>query len=159
MDAQTIVYALVNFAHDLFTAIWVGGLLVFALTVIPSARSALGAGPQTRKLMDTLQKRQSWLALVSMAGLVLTGLLQARRAADFAGLFSWANPYSAVLSLKHLLFVGMVAIALIRRFALRTSEDQPNPKGEKTKAILLYVNAGLGVLVLLLSGFNAALAG
>jgi len=74
MDTKTIVYALMTFLHDLFTAAWVGGLIVITITVVPSAKQALGMGWQTKKMMDTIQKRQSLLVYVSILGLIVTGL-------------------------------------------------------------------------------------
>ncbi len=49
MSAQTIIFALVTFLHDLFTAVWIGGLITLGLTVMPSVKKVLGKGPQTKK--------------------------------------------------------------------------------------------------------------
>ena len=71
MSAQTIVFGLVTFLHDLFTAVWIGGLIALGLTVMPSVKKVLGKGPQTKKLMDAIQKRHSVWVYVSLVGLVL----------------------------------------------------------------------------------------
>ncbi len=118
MPTKTIVFALITFLHDLFTAVWIGGLITLGLTVLPSVKKVLGKGPQTKKLMDTIQKRHSVWVYVSMIGLVLTGLLQANRSPAFQGLFSFGNTYSTVLTIKHILVVAMIAIALYRSLVL-----------------------------------------
>ena len=158
MPTQTIVFALITFLHDLFTAVWIGGLITLGLTVLPSVKKVLGKGPQTKKLMDTIQKRNSVLIYVSMIGLVLTGLLQANRSPAFQGLFSFGNAYSTVLTIKHILVVAMIAIALYRSLVLGRKKGVSAPSQEKLKASLLMVNIVLGVAILLLSGFTAALS-
>jgi len=158
MPTQTIVFALITFLHDLFTAVWIGGLITLGLTVLPSVKKVLGKGPQTKKLMDTIQKRNSVLVYVSMIGLVLTGMLQANRSPAFQGLFSFGNTYSSLLTIKHILGVAMIAIALYRSLMLGRKKGVFTPSQERLKARLLLVNIVLGVAILLLSGFSAALS-
>jgi uncharacterized membrane protein len=153
MPKQT-VFALVTFLHDLFTAVWVGGLITLGIAVLPAARTALGAGPDTQKLMTAIQKRLSVLVYVSILGLWVTGLLLSRRAPAFQGLFRAGNAYSAVLAAKHVLVALMVAIALLRSLALKGAQKQV-----KLKMALLMLNMALGIGALLLSGFSAVLAG
>lgn len=158
MPTQQLVFALVTFLHDLFTAVWIGGLITLGVTVLPSARKVLGMGPQTKKLMDTIQRRLSVLVYVSIVGLVLTGLLLSNRSPAFQGLFRFSNAYSTVLSLKHVLVLAMIAVALIRSLALGRQRGPSTPSQEKLSAGLLFLNIALGVGVLLLSGFSAALS-
>jgi putative copper export protein len=115
-------------------------------------------GPQTKQLMDTIQKRLSVLVYVSIVGLLLTGLLQANRNPAFQGLFSFGNTYSMVLSLKHILVLAMIAVALIRSLVLGRQSGPSTPSQEKMKVGLLFLNIALGIGVLLLSGFSAALS-
>jgi putative copper export protein len=157
MPTEQIVFAIVTFLHDLFTAVWVGGMITLGITVLPSAKKVLGMGPQTKKLMDAIQKRLSVLVYVSIVGLVLTGLLQANRSPAFQGLFSFGNPYSTVLALKHILVLVMIAVALYRSLALGRRSGPSTPSQEKLSAGLLFLNIVLGVTVLLLSGFSTAL--
>jgi putative copper export protein len=158
MPAKQIVFAVITFLHDLFTAVWVGGLITLGITVLPSAKKVLGMGPQTKKLMDAIQKRLSVLVYVSIVGLVLTGFLQANRSQAFQGLFSFGNPYSTVLTLKHILVLAMIAVALYRSLVLGRRSGPSTPSQEKLSAGLLFLNIVLGVAVLLLSGFSTALA-
>jgi uncharacterized membrane protein len=154
--SKQIVFAIVTFLHDLFTAVWIGGLITLGITVLPSARKVLGTGPQTKKLMDDIQKRLSVLVYVSIVGLVLTGMLQANRNPSFQGLFSFANVYSTTLALKHLLVVAMIAVMLYRSLVLGRRSGPLTPSQEKLSAGLLFLNILLGVGVLLLTGFSVA---
>jgi putative copper export protein len=40
--AQQIVFALITFLHDLFTAAWIGGLITLGLSVWPAPRKTRG---------------------------------------------------------------------------------------------------------------------
>ena len=155
MPTKIIVSGLVTFFHDLFTAAWIGGLISLGFSVMPSVKKVLGKDPQTKKVMDEIQKRHKGLVFASIIGLVLTGLLQANRSTAYMGLFSFGNAYSAVLTVKHILVLVMIAIALYRSLALASTST---PNQEKLKKVLMMLNIVFGVLILLLSGFDAALS-
>jgi uncharacterized membrane protein len=152
------MFAIVVFLHDLFTAVWIGGLITLGIVVLPSAKKVLGMGPQTMELMNAIQKRLSVLVYVSIVGLVLTGVVLANRSSAFQGLFMFGNTYSVVLSLKHILVLVMIAVALVRSLVLGRRSGSPTPSQEKIKAGLLFLNIALGIGVLLLSGFVTALS-
>ncbi len=155
MSAQAL--AIVSFLHDLFAATWIGGMIAVGLSFRPAAVHVLGQTPQTKKLLSTMQKRQSTLAYISMVGLAITGALMARQNPNFLGMFHFGNPYATALSIKHLLVIAMIAIALVRTLVL--AKGKSTPQRNKLSAQLLYLNIALGVIVLLLSGFCTALAG
>lgn len=87
-----------------------------------------------------------------------TGLLQANRSPAFEGLFSFDNAYSTVLAIKHILVVAMIAIVLYRSLVLGRKKGVSTPSQEKLKVSLLMVNIVLGIAILLLSGYTAALS-
>ncbi len=152
---KQIVFPVVLFLHNLFTVVWVGGLFTLSVTLMPAAKEALGMGPQMKRLMDVVQRRLSVWVYVSMVGLVLTGLLMSNRSPAFQGLFRFVNTYSTLLSVKHMLTLAMIAIALVRNWSLGPGRSL-TAKQERLKALLLFVNAGLGVVVLLLSALCTA---
>jgi len=155
MATQTIALAMITFLHDLFTAAWIGGLITLGLTVMPATKKILGKTPETKKVMDLIQKRHSVIVYTSIIGLTLTGLLQANRSSLFLGLFSFGNTYSAVLTIKHVLVIAMIIIALYRSLALAKTSS---PAQEKLKKILMLLNIIFGISILLLSGFATALS-
>jgi putative copper export protein len=158
LDSQIIVLTLVTFLHDLFTAIWIGGLITIGITTLPSARQILGKSPQTKQLMEAVQKRHSPLVYISIVGLAVTDMLLSRRAPEFGGLLSFANAYSSWLSVKHILVAIMVAVALLRSLGVGRKGAALSPVEEKKSALLLFVNVFLGIAVLLVSALLAALA-
>lgn len=155
MPTKTIIFGLITFLHDLFTAAWIGGLITLGFSVMPSVKKVLEKGPQVKKVMEEVQKRHKVLVYTSIIGLILTGLLQANRSDAYLGLFSFGNAYSAVMAIKHILVLAMVAIALYRGLALAKIST---PKQEKLKKVLMMSNIVFGIIVLLLSGFAAALS-
>jgi putative copper export protein len=148
---------LIVFLHDLFTAVWIGGLIAIGLTALPAARKALGKGPQMKQLMDNIVKRQSVLVYISVAALTITGLIQAKTGGEFGGLFSFNNLYSTLLSLKHVIMLLMVAIALTRSLILGKPSVSKSLRVERLSAFLIYSNMVLGVAVLLLSALLATI--
>ncbi|MHB1294798.1 MAG: CopD family protein [Anaerolineae bacterium] len=150
---REIIATLIVVLHDLFTAAWVGGLLALGLAVMPAARDMLGMGPGLKKLMDAIQRRLRVLVYVSIVGLWVTGMLLARRTTGDVGLFSFASPYTALLSIKHLLVLAMVVVALMRSIALPRREAAMGPRGQKVGAALLYLNMVLGIAVVAVTGF------
>ena len=151
-----IVFAIVVFLHDLFTAVWIGGLITLGLTVLPSARQVLGKGPQMKKLLDAVQKRLSVLIYISIVGLIITGILQANRNPAFEGLFHFGSAYATALSLKHIVVVLMIGIALFRSLVLGRRPAPLTPSQEKLNVGLLLLNMALGIVVLLLTGLSVA---
>jgi putative copper resistance protein D len=153
---KQIVFAIVVFLHDLFTTVWIGGLITLSVTVLPSARRVLGKGPQMKKLLDAIQKRLSVLVYVSIVGLIVTGVLQANRNPAFEGLFRFGSAYSTALSLKHLTVVVMIGITLLRSLVLGRRQEPLKPSQERLNMGLLLLNMVLGIVVLLLTGLSVA---
>lgn len=154
-----MVFALASFFHDLFTVIWMGGLIVTVIGFLPALKQSLGPGPQVKQVMMAFQKRQRVWAYVSMIGLIVTGLMMSRKSLEFERLFGFGNPYSVVLSIKHILVILMVGVTLYRTLVLGRVQAGMAPDKERLNLELLLVNAALAVAVLFTSGLVAALAG
>lgn len=151
-----ILFGMVKFLHDLFTAIWIGGMIVMATSVLPSLRNVLGVSPQTKKLSDTIMSRLSKLVLLSMIGLLLTGVMMSNRSPLFEGFLTVSNEYSLVLSVKHLIIALMVILSLFRSHGLNRMNINPQ-KQNKISMLVLVLNVVLGIGVLFVSGMLAAL--
>jgi putative copper export protein len=158
MAAKTLVFAFVSFFHDLFTVIWMGGLVVTILSYMPALKEALGPGPQIKKVMIAFQKRQSIWVYVSMGGLILTGLLMSNRNPEFEHLFGFGNAYSVTLSIKHILVILMIGITLYRSLILNRNQAVLTQEKERLSFQLLILNAITAIAVLFTSGMVAALA-
>jgi putative copper export protein len=158
MAVKTLVFAFVSFFHDLFTVIWMGGLVVTVLSYLPALKDALDSGPQIKKVMQSFQNRQSIWVYVSMGGLILTGLLLSNRNPEFDHLFGFGNAYSVTLSIKHILVILMIGITLYRSLMLNRPKAVMTPKNEHLSFQLLIINVVIAIAVLFTSGLVAALA-
>ena len=153
--ANVLVYGLVKGLHDLATAIWIGGLIQLSFVVLPAFKSKLKEGKELRPLLMDIQNRLSLLVAISIPILVITGILESWHSKDFQGFFSFGNTYSTLLSIKHILVVAMICIAISRK-ALMARNIEKLKSREKLSAITLFANALIGVAVVILSGFCSA---
>ena len=158
MTVQTLVFAFVTFLHDLFTVIWMGGLIVTVISYLPALKKALGPGPQVKKVMSAFQNRQSIWVYISMGGLILTGLLLSNRNPEFDSLFGFGNAYSVALSIKHILVILMIGITLYRSLVKSRPQAVMMPEKEQLSFKLLIINVVLAVGVLFSSGLVSAFA-
>ncbi|MBI9047761.1 MAG: CopD family protein [Anaerolineaceae bacterium] len=154
---KNIVFMLVTFLHNLFTVVWMGGLIVTVISFLPAIKETLGPGPQTKKLMKAFQKRQRKWVYISMAVLILTGLLMSKQSENVDHIFSFNTTYGTILSIKHILVVLMIGITLFRTLVFgRNQKEMPQQK-ERMSMMLILVNALLAVFVLFTSAWLAVL--
>lgn len=157
MKPELLIATLVTFLHNFFTVVWMGGLIVTVISYLPALKKALGAGPQVKKVMQQYQKIQGHWVAASMVGLIATGVMMTHRSTGSIRFFMFSDPYSAILSIKHILVILMIVIALYRSLVLGRKKDPLTPGQEKLNMGLLLVNAVLAVLVLLTSAGIATL--
>jgi uncharacterized membrane protein len=129
MSPKLFGFALISFLHNLFTVIWFGGMIVALLTYMPAVKEALGSGPQSKRVMALFKRKQRIWVYISMAGLLITGLLMSNRSPEFVRLFAVSNPFSIALTVKHVLVLVMIGIALYRSIALMPKSLPAAPAG------------------------------
>lgn len=152
MQPHTIMFIVVTFLHNLFTALWIGGIIAFGITFLPAVREVLGKSKDTRQLVSVAQQRQSTLIYISMAGLAFTGFMMGRRNPDFTGLFSFGTTYSTLLTIKHIVMLTMVGLTLYNSLILHGNRQRLLPENKKRlSTALVYVNLICGIIILLLS--------
>ncbi len=151
MNQYQVITGLAGFFHNLFTVVWVGGLLFIVLTAIPAARRAFGKGEQTHKLMNAILRRNRPWVYGCIAGLVITGLVQARFEPAFTAPFHFDTPYKTLLAIKHLLTIAMAAVALFRSLVMGPKLETAGHPMMQRSVKWIALNAGLGVVVLALS--------
>ncbi len=150
-----IVIGSVKFFHDLFTTMWIGGMIIMLLVIMPTVKKQIGQGPEGKQFLKTVKTRLSILTYISMIGLLVTGLLLSNRSPLFVGLFDTSTQYSLLLTMKHIIIALMVIISLVRSLGIQRMNIQ-GQKEQKLGAVLLIINVILGVSVLLVSGLLAA---
>lgn len=158
---ETPVWALsvAYWLHMLATVTWIGGLATLVLFVLPAARQNLDAQGYAN-LLDRAQRRLDPLAWLSLVVLVGTGLFQMSASPNYQGFLAISNRWSAAILLKHVVFLGMVAVSAyltwgimptMRRLAFLKAKGQETPQAEllqRKEVRLLKLNLVLGVIVL-----------
>jgi len=147
-----IVMNVMRLLHNLFTALWIGGLLTMVLAVLPGIRkNEKICGGKTWLIIEGIQARLRPIAWVSMAGLAITGILLGRSSKEFTGLFNFGTPYMTAISVKHILIILMVVLAFVRLSINKRIQAEQKPELQKASFGVLLLNAVLGVVVLFLS--------
>lgn len=155
--ANPAIFGLITALHDLFTAIWIGGLIFMALILIPSILKLKGRNPESEQLILSIGKRLRYFVYVSIVGLIATGILLSRQAPLYTSPFSFTNQYSIFVSVKHIIIIPMIIIALVKSLYLDRIKE-PSEVLKKVRMALIFVNLLLGIVVLILSGMSAAFA-
>lgn len=157
----TFVLALIYALHLLATVVWLGGLVALALVG--------GAGPQSAELSDALSDRLRPLGNLSLAVLVVTGMIQMGGDPHYEGFLAINNPWSVSLLIKHLVVLAILAVAALMQFSVqpalaraRLLEGRPAAAAEVQQAVtrqrrLNLINLLLGGAVLLLTAVLTAL--
>jgi putative copper export protein/methionine-rich copper-binding protein CopC len=107
---------IIDFLHLLANSVWLGGLFVIALVIVPLLLQR-GRDEREAYLAQSVPAF-SVPALIAVGFLIITGPLNATvRLTSVQQL--WTTPYGIVLDLKSLLFLIMVAISYHHAFRLR----------------------------------------
>lgn len=146
--------------HLIATVIWIGGIIFILFIAIPSSKQALGA--ESGKLMGEISKRFTPLVNYSIILLIITGLVLTGFNKQFSGIGDFRNNWTVVLSLKHILVLGMVGIHFYRGLVLspkivKTESITEKTSLQKLSLNLVKLNFYAGLLVLLLSGVTSIL--
>ncbi len=168
------ILAVSLFFHILATLIWVGGLLLTVLLVWPEVTRALQENTALYGVLNRLRRRFTVYGNLALAVLIVTGMFQMAADENYDGLLQFDNLWSRVLLLKHIVIVLMVICGLalqmfispaLERTTLRAERGKADPaavEGEWSKlrrreALLTWINAGMGVVVIALSVYASVL--
>lgn len=155
MESPNVPLAFAAFLHNLFTAAWIGGMLSLALVTMPALRSALGKDPKADLVGKAVAARLQRLAMVSIAGLAVTGMVLAKTDPRFEGPFRYGNAYAALLGVKHVFSALMAVIAILRGRVMKKAD---NPAARKNGMRLLLANLAAGAVVLFLSALLSSIS-
>lgn len=166
---KQIIFPVIIFLHDLFTAVWIGGMIVLLISVLPAVRSSGVSKEERMSLVRRIHARLRWPVYAAIVILTVTGILLGRRPGADAGFMDFSSRYSTLLSVKHLLVIGMVIVTAARSVLLTrgipkegegreapAANKVPASKSPKILAAMLAGNVLLGVGVLFLSALLAS---
>ena len=168
--SQSTILAISLFFHLTATVIWVGGLLLTVLLIWPEVRRALKQSPELYRLLHRLRLRFTPWGNLSLAVLIVTGLVQMSLNPNYDGLMQFNNPWSRVILLKHIALLGMIASGAVLQLWVFPALERASlliERGQGTadeyerlrrqEVRLTWLNAGLGVAVLAFSAWAGAL--
>jgi len=159
--SAVIAPVLISFLHSIFTALWIGGMLALAFTVLPAIRKILGKSKETKALIALIKKKLSILVYISMAGLIITGMFMARKAALsglYTGFLSFETEYSTLLSIKHILYIVMISLSIFRSLIVDRVKKLTPKQNQTLNMLTLMLNIVAGLAVLFLSAYTSVLA-
>jgi uncharacterized membrane protein len=142
--------------------IWIGGLAVLSILILPVARNTIGDQDFAR-LLDGIQRRLDPLGWFSIIVLLASGMLQMSANPNYEGFLSINGLWGAAILVKHILFGIMVVIngyvtwgilPRLRRAALLQArgKDTGETSNLQFKSLrMMQVNLIIGVFVLLLT--------
>ena len=153
------ILVLSHFIHVMGTIIWIGGILMTLLVILPGAKTALESQPMVGKLMKEVAKRFTPLANISILLIIITGIIIFYYDKNYTSLLDLENRWIVVIALKHLFVVIMIIIHFYRGLILNPKieriSSQPNEtqtsRLKKISLDLVKINFALGIIVLLLT--------
>lgn len=165
-----LILAISYFFHLVATVVWIGGMVILALLVWPEARRVLADSPGLYRFLTRLRKRFLPWSNLSLAVLIVTGLIQMTADPNYEGMLKFSNDWSRAILLKHIAIAGMVfcGIALqfwvvpaLERASLLVEREQGDPETwarlRRYEVRLTWLNIALGILVLAFTAWATAL--
>jgi len=168
-----VTLSLSHFLHLMATVVWIGGIVMILLVILPGAKESIESAPKIKRLMKEIARRFTPMANISILIVILTGNVIAFYDKRFTALLEFNNPWNSVMLLKHFLVVVMVIIHFYRglllnpkicRLSSKISElEVASPlssrvaKFQKFSLDLVKVNLVLGIMVLMMTGILSSL--
>ena len=159
-----IILSLSHFFHLLATVIWIGGIFMVLLVILPSARTSLEPTAMAG-LMKEITGKFTPLANASILVMVITGVIIALYKEKFGGFLNMGDFWNGTLVFKHLLVAMMIIIHFYRGLVLAPrigklsaqAAESPSLSAQvaglqKLSLNLVKTNCILGIIVLLATG-------
>lgn len=160
------ILAISYWIHLLSTVIWLGGMALMAMVALPALRKGTLADNQ----WFDLQRRFLPWADVSLVLLLFTGFVQMTNDPNYSGFLTVDSVWAWAILLKHIAFIGMVAIMAYVQFVLYPGMERMQLLGEKRPLLaeeeqaklshrevtMLRLNLACAVLVLFFTAIATA---
>ena len=169
MLMNNAIISLSFFVHLLATVAWIGGLVTLALVVQPVLNRSVVEVQERARLLESILRRFQPIANLSLAVLILTGMVQTFTGRFYKGFLNLDNTWAQAIFLKHIAVLGMVGVAAYITFSVQpalkrtalliangVSDEQQLARLQRQQARLTRVNLILSVLVLLCTAIASA---
>jgi uncharacterized membrane protein len=169
MSTSNLIISASFFLHLLATVGWIGGLVTLALVVQPVLDRSAADAPTRARLLEAMLKRFQPIANISLAVLILTGMVQTATNRFYKGFLQFDNTWAQAILFKHIAVVGMILVAAfitfsvqpsLRRNALLIANDLADEAQiaqlQRQQTRLTRINLILSVVVLLFTAIASA---
>ncbi len=157
------------FLHLLATVAWIGGLVTLALVVQPVLNRTVTAAQERARLLEAILKRFQPIANLSLAILILTGMVQTFTSRFYKGFLRLDNVWTQAIFFKHIAVLGMIIVAGYITFSVQPSlkrnallmandlaDEQQIARVQQQQVRLTRINLVLSILVLLFTAIASA---
>ncbi len=167
-----VIISLSLFLHLLATVVWIGGIVMILLVILPGSNATLES-PVKSRLMKGITQRFIPLVNISILVLIVTGIIIAHYEKNLTGFLDFKNPWNVVMLLKYLFVALMIIIHFYRglvlnpkigRLSSQVNESQVAPSLssqvvnlQRFSLNLIKTNLALGLIVLLLTSISSSL--
>ena len=159
------ILVLSHFIHVMGTVVWIGGILMTLLVILPGSKTALESQPMVGKLMKEVTKRFTPLANISILLLIATGIIIFYYDKNHTSLLDLENRWHVMIALIHFVVATMIIIHFYRGLILNPKIEKSSSKPNETQPArlkkfsldLVKVNFALGIVVLLLTGISISI--
>ncbi len=160
-----ILLSVINWIHLFAVAVWIGGITINLMIVLPSIREALEPALMG-KVMGAVMKRFRVWVYISIVLLVVTGFGMMRFNMNYMGFAQFGNVWSVVSLIKHIVTLIMIILAVYAFEGLARKVAKVAAKGpsddlvrlQKKQISLAATGFIMGIIVLLLTGILGAIS-
>ena len=169
MIMNSAIISVSFFLHLLATVAWIGGLATLALVVQPVLNRSVTGIQERARLLEAILKRFQPVANLSLAVLILTGMVQTFTSRFYKGFLSLDNLWAQAIFLKHIAVLAMIVVAGIITFSVQPAlkrnallianglaDEQQVARLQQQQTRLFRINLMLSVVVLLFTAVASA---
>jgi putative copper export protein len=169
MISNDVILSLSFFLHLVATVAWIGGLVTLALVVQPVLDRSAGDVQARARLLEAMLKRFQPIANLSLAVLILTGMVQTFTNRFYKGFLQFDNAWAQAILFKHIAVLGMIGVAAFIMFSVQPAlkrnallianglaDEQQIARLQRQQTRLTRVNLVLSVFVLLFTAIASA---
>lgn len=169
MLTSNVIISASFFLHLIATVAWIGGLVTLALVVQPVLNRLVTEVQERARLLEAILNRFQPIANLSLAILILTGMVQTFTNPFYKGFLNLGNTWSQAILFKHVAVLGMLVLAGVLTFSLQPAlkrnallianglaDEQQIARLQQQQVRLTRLNLILSVLVLLFTAIASA---
>ncbi len=157
--SKLVLLSALNWLHLVAVVVWIGAMITNVLTLLPSARESLDP-PVMGRLMGAVMKRVRRLVYISIAVLLVTGVIMTSLNKEYLGVLDFGNSWGVFLLVKHI-FVAILIILGVYMFEVlapklgRMAAKGPSPEFAQLQKLQARIGTAGVIIALIILLFTA----